>query len=407
MPKLAKQLTEEQIEAHRGNPIPKADGNGLYIVSDAHKKNLRWMWRFTDPDTGLRSALGFGPYPKVSALDARHKALTNQKMLTNGQNPAEVKRNLKTKPTKRDRFKVMAEEWFNEMAVGWDISTAKRARLILEKYLYPKLGNKKISTLSTPDVKPVLREIERRTKSLAPRAKQYIQKIISHAIQEGMREEGRFLALDGLAVKRKGGHYPAITKAENIIQLLEAIHKIDSQASRSALLILLYTASRPSMVSDMRWEEISFNTNEWHLSADRMKTDFEHIVPLSKQVVAILKPLKLMAGTSQFVFPSSISAKKAINRDSLSKVLRENGMKGLAVPHGFRATMRTIARERLNVDADVLEAQLAHAKKGEIAASYDRTQFIQQRHKVMQDWADYLDDIYRNKASEVSIKTAA
>ena len=114
-----------------------------------------------------------------------------------------------------------------------------------------------------------------------------------------------------------------------------------------------------------------------------------------------------MAGTSQFVFPSSLSDKKPINRDSLSKVLRENGMKGLAVPHGFRATMRTVARERLNVDADVLEAQLAHAKKGEIAASYDRTQFIQQRHKVMQDWADYLDDIYRNKASEVSIKTAA
>jgi integrase len=406
MPKLVKQLTEEQIEAHRGNTIPRADGNGLYWVSDKNK-NLRLIFRFTDKATGIRHTIGLGSYPKVSALDARHKALTYQKMIENGKNPAEEKRNAKARPSKRDRFKVMAEEWFNEMAVGWDISTAKRARLILEKYLYPKLGNKKISNLSTPDVKPVLREIERRTKSLAPRAKQYIQKIISHAIQEGMREEGRFLALDGLAVKRKGGHYPAITKAENIIQLLEAIHKIDSQASRSALLILLYTASRPSMVSDMKWEEISFNTNEWHLSADRMKTDFEHIVPLSKQVVAILKPLKLMAGTSQFVFPSSLNDKKPINRDSLSKVLRENGMKGVAVPHGFRATMRTVARERLNVDADVLEAQLAHAKKGEIAASYDRTQFIQQRHKVMQDWADYLDDIYRNKASEVSIKTAA
>lgn len=407
MPKLAKQLTEEQIEAHRGNPIPKADGNGLYIVSDANKKNLRWTWRFTDPDSGFRSAIGLGSYPKVSALNARHKALTYQKMLANGQNPAEVKRNLKAKPTKRDRFKVMAEEWYSEMEPKWDISTAKRARLILENYLYPKLGSKKISNLSTPDVKPVLREIERKTKSLAPRAKQYIQKIISHSIQEGIREEGRFLALDGLAIKKKGGHYPAITKIENIILLLDAINNINSEISRDALKLILLTASRPAMVSEMKWNEINFDTCEWHLSAERMKTGFEHIVPLSKQVISILKPLKLKAGGSEFVFPSPIDLNKPINRDSLSKVLRESGMRNIAVPHGFRATMRTVARERLDIEADVLEAQLAHAKKGEIAASYDRTQFIKQRHIAMQRWADYLDQIYTKQASEELIKTAA
>jgi integrase len=406
MPKIVTQLSDEQIEAHRGNLVPKADGNGLYLVSDINK-NLRWTFRYANKFTKIRNSIGLGPYPKVSALDARLSALTYLKMIQDGKDPAEEKKNNKVRPQKRDRFKTMAEEWFKEMMPNWDISTAKRARLILEKYLYPNLGNKKISKLSTPDVKPVLKAIERKTKTLAPRAKQYIQKIVSHSIQEGIREEGRFLALDGLAIKRKGGHYPAITKVENIVQLLEVINKIDSNTSRSALLILLYTASRPSMVSDMKWEEINFNTNEWHLTADRMKTDFEHIVPLSRQVVAILKPLKLMAGGSEFVFPSSLTPKKPINRDSLSKVLRENGMKGLAVPHGFRATMRTLARERLKVDVDVLEAQLAHAKKGEIAGAYDRTQFIQERHKVMQDWADYLDNIYKYRDSKAAIKTAA
>jgi integrase len=157
----------------------------------------------------------------------------------------------------------------------------------------------------------------------------------------------------------------------------------------------------------MRWDELDMEAKEWHIPASRMKTGNDHMSPLPDQVISLLEQLKALAAESPYVFPGDRDPmNKHIHRDTLSKILRENGLRDVTVTHGFRATFRTIARERLRADSDVLEAQLAHAKKDEIQAAYDRSQFLEERHNLIQRWADYIDAI-QSGAKVVRIGTRA
>ena len=167
---------------------------------------------------------------------------------------------------------------------------------------------------------------------------------------------------------------------------------IGSTQSPAAILFCLYTALRPGVVVRARWDEFDLSAMEWHIPASRMKMGNDHITPIPSQILPLLERQRGIADDSPFVFPGVRNPKtQHMHRDSLSKILRESGLRGVTVTHGFRATLRTIAREKFRVDADVLEAQLAHAKKDEIQAAYDRTQFLEARHKLVQAWADYLE----------------
>jgi integrase len=269
----------------------------------------------------------------------------------------------------------------------------------------PKLSKKKISTLSTPEVKPILEYVDRKTKSLGPRAKQFVNNMITYAIQEGLREDGKFLSLKGIAVKRQGGHYPAVTNVSDLNLLVTKIHHLKSEFLKTAVLLTLYTGSRPGMIVSLEWAEVNFKYKEIHIPASKMKMNHDHIMPLSTQCMRLLKAQKLKAGKSDFVFPGKWNTQKHIHRDSLSQALRNSGLRNISVTHGFRATFRTLARERLNIDVDKLEAQLAHAKGNEIEAAYDRTGFVLERHQIMQKWADYIDSFSQVNPSNLKIST--
>ena len=200
------------------------------------------------------------------------------------------------------------------------------------------------------------------------------------------------LSLRGALPKAPKGHYAAVTKSNDIPALINAINAIGSPQSRAAILFCLYTALRPGVVVGARWDEFDLGAMEWHIPASRMKMGNDHITPIPSQMLPLLERQRGITDDSPFVFPGVRNPKtQHMHRDSLSKILRESGLRGVTVTHGFRATLRTIAREKFRVDADVLEAQLAHAKKDEIQAAYDRTQFLEERHKLVQDWADYLE----------------
>lgn len=393
MPKLAKGLTVKEIEAAKpGKTL--ADGRGLSLVVDA-AGNKRWVLRYTRPD-GRRNWLGLGSYPALSLLSARSKAQEALEQLAKGNDPAIVKKEAKRaeKAAVRGTFKAVAEEWYAHKAKGWASETARKARETLDDYLYPRLASKQIADLSTADVKPALLYIHERGPRLAVKARQYCNQVIDYAIQEGLREDGKLLSLRGVLPKAEKSHYAAVTKTNDLPALIKAINQIDSLLSRTALLVCLYTASRPGVVAGMRWDEIDLQAMEWHIPAARMKTGNDHITPLPKQLLPLLEQLRSLAGDSPYVFPGDRDPlRKHIHRDSLSKVLRDNGLRNVTVTHGFRATFRTIGRERLRADSDVLEAQLAHAKKDEIQAAYDRAQFLEERHELIQRWADYIDAV--------------
>lgn len=402
MPKIVKQKSIKEIESHRFIKGSLCDGNGLYFKFDG-RGNIQCIYRYTFG--GQRRNIGLGSFSKHAISDVRNLANVYASDIKNNIDPLDKKREVKQsiKIIQRDSFGGVAEEWYQSKLNTWDPKTAKRARQLLDRYLLPKLSKKKISTLSTPEVKPILEYVDRKTKSLGPRAKQFVNNIIVYAIQEGLREDGKFLSLKGIAVKRQGGHYPAVTNIADLNLLVTEINHLKSDFLKTAVLLTLYTGSRPGMIVSLEWSEVNFKFKEIHIPASKMKMNHDHIMPLSTQCMRLLKAQKLKAGKSEFVFPGKWNSQKHIHRDSLSQALRNSGLRNISVTHGFRATFRTLARERLNIDVDKLEAQLAHAKVNEIEAAYDRTGFVLERHQIMQRWADYIDSFSQSNSDTIKI----
>lgn len=391
MPKRVVELTVKKIDAAKPGAT-LYDGKGLALVVDI-AGNKRWVLRYTRPD-GRRNMIGLGTYPAVMPTVARTKARDAKTGLVQGVDPIATKRELKReeKAVSRGTFKSIAEEWYAHKAKSWATETARKARESLDDDLFPKLGAKPIAEITSADIKPVILLVHERAPRLAVKSRQYCNQIIEYAIQEGLREDGRLLSLRGALPKAPKGHYAAVTKSNDIPALVNAINAIGSPQSRAAILFCLYTALRPGVVVGARWDEFDLGAMEWHIPASRMKMGNDHITPIPSQMLPLLERQRGIADDSPFVFPGVRNPKSQhMHRDSLSKILRESGLRGVTVTHGFRATLRTIAREKFRVDADVLEAQLAHAKKDEIQAAYDRTQFLEERHKLVQDWADYLE----------------
>jgi integrase len=395
MPKLAPGLNDTRIRnaKPKDKPYKLADGKGMVLL--VNPDGSKW-WRFRYTVDGHEKMLSLGVYPDVSLALARSKGHDARTALAGGSDPSKERQSVKRQRITAScgTFKAVAEKWYAHKSKSWASETARKAREVLDDYLYPKLASKPIAEITTADIKPVILHVHDRGPRLAVKARQYCNQIIEFAIQEGLRDDGRLLSLRGALPKAPKGHYAAVTKSNDIPSLLKAINAIGSEQSRAAILCCLYTAVRPGVVVGALWDEFDFDVMEWHIPASRMKMGNDHITPIPSQLLPFLERQRDVAGDSPFVFPGVRNPKlRHMHRDSLSKILRESGLRGVTVTHGFRATLRTIAREKFKVDADVLEAQLAHAKKDEIQAAYDRTQFLEERHMLVQQWADYLEKI--------------
>lgn len=415
MPKLAKQLTD--LAARKAiikpEPYTLASGNGLYLLV-LPTSVKQWQVRYRTND-GKRSKKIIGVYPDVSIAQAHvmadelHQAARMGLEVTGLYDDIKAKRKsatdaeIEVQRQEQDRvhhcFTVISDKWLEDRKPGWAKATYDKNQFIVRKSLQPIIGSLDVRTMASKDVVQPLREIAARTPSIASKARQCINGVIEYCILRGLREDDQVLRLKGILPKHKGGHMPAITKYQEIGALMRAIDAYPGRVVRNALLLAAYTALRPGIVASAKWEEMDLEQAEWHIpgmnsdGTNRMKTGHDHIVSLPRQALDALKEMQQFAG-GPFVFPSAGSHKNPhIHRDALSKAIREMGFAGKHSTHGFRAMLRTVARERLKVDVDVLEAQLAHAKKDQIQSAYDRTDFAEERKAVMQAWADYLDEL--------------
>jgi integrase len=414
MPSLAKGLTD--LAVRNAKPKDKrytlADGLGLYLaVLITGKKS--WFARYRLPD-GKQHTVVLGLYPDLSLADARVKA---GEILFAGRTGrpvigarAEAKMRVQERTTEQllaqqaaeeaDRYSFtrLSEAWLASRKSGWADETYRKARYVVRERLQPSIGLRDMRTLRSPDVTETLRAIAATTPSLAKKAIQYLNGIVDFCIHEGVRGDDQVLRLKGVLPRHRGGHVPAVTRQHEVGQLMRTIQTYEGSVVRSALLLAAWTALRPGVVASARWSEIDLESGEWHIpgmNADgtrRMKTGHDHLVSLPAQAVVMLRDLQQFSGGSEYVFPAVGKLKNPhLHRDALSRALRLMGFAGEHSPHGFRAMLRTIARERLKIDFDVLEAQLAHAKRDQIQAAYDRTGFVEERKEAMQKWADYLD----------------
>jgi integrase len=286
------------------------------------------------------------------------------------------------------------------MRPQWAPATITKAEYIIGDYLTPALRHQSITTLTSKTASDALRKIP---PTLAIMARSYLSRLVTYAIQEDLREEGRLLSLRGAVPKSQKGHIPAAVDIADVRRVAQVVESYPTPVTRAALKVAMLTAQRPGNVAAMEWDEVDLDAAEWSIPAEKMKMRHAHIVPLSKQAVELLRGMLAYTDGKQYVFPPLARQNTPhLHRDALSAALRRSGLQGTHATHGFRGMFRTVARERLNIAADVLEAQLAHAKKDEIQKAYDRTQFLVERKAATQQWADYLDDL-RTNAKVVSM----
>lgn len=394
-------LTDKAIQALKAREklYRVADSGGLCIeIAPSGSKLWRYRYRFD----GKAKMMALGRWNEVTLAEARERHREARKALASGSDPMEARR-LSAEDianAERSKFPNFATEWlvYKKKRVGTE--TYRKAKLVVESYLIPALRRHTMDTLATKDVTPVLDSIASRTPNLAVKARQYLGGIVTYAIQQGLREDGKLLSLRGTVATHDKGHIPAVTKPGELQKLLLAIDEYGSPMTRSALLLASLTAMRPAIVASAQWAHIDLEAAEWHVPSELMKTGNDHIVPLPSQAVRLLQDL-YPGKPAIYVFPSPARQKTPhLHRDALSRALRTMGFQGKHATHGFRGTLRTMARERLNVDIDVLEAQLAHAKRGDVQKAYDRTTFNDQRVQVMQEWADYLDHVRSSQATQ-------
>lgn len=365
------------------------DGGGLYVEVTAGATR-RWYLKYRRPD-GRENRLSLGS--GLSLAEARDKAGKARTLLRDGIDPAaeRAERKAAAKREAGAAFPKVAEAWIERNRASWAPATLKKARYIIGDYLTPALRKQSIATLSSKAASDALGEIP---PTLAVMARSYLGRIVTYAIQEGLRDDGRLLSLRGAVQRAEKGHIPAAVDLADVRLVLLAVEGYPVPVTRAALRLAMLTAQRPGNVAGMEWVEVDLEAAEWSLPAAKMKTRHAHIVPLSRQAVDSLRGMLAYTDGKQFVFPPLARQNTPhLHRDALSAALRRSGLQGTHATHGFRGMFRTVARERLNIPADVLEAQLAHAKKDEIQKAYDRTAFLSERHKAMQAWADYLDNL--------------
>ena len=270
-----------------------------------------------------------------------------------------------------------------------------RSERILTQDLYPTIGFRPIREISAVEVLSALRNVEERTIDMAHRARQLASLIFRYAIATGRAERDPTADLKGALKNKKVKHYAAITDPVGVGRLLRDIQHYEGRpVVKAALELSALLFQRPGEIRQMKWEEINWRESRWEIPAAKMKMDRDHIVPLSRQAIAVLERVEPFTGRFMYVFPNERSRTRAMSDNGIRSALRTLGYTNDDMtPHGFRAMARTLLDEELRFRPDWIEQQLAHRVSDPLGRSYNRTAFIDERTKMMQVWADYLDDL--------------
>lgn len=407
MPKRITPLSGN-IQVKNTKPAPKEtklfDGGGLFLlVSPAGGK----LWRFKYRFAGKENTLSFGSYPTVTLQEARQRREDAKKLLSNGIDPQEVKKALKvaTVAETANTFEAVAREWHENAKPNWSQNHAERLLKRLEQDVFPFIGNKPITDIKTPEIVEILKRVSTRTLETAHRIKTAFYHIFHYAMLHGRIENNPAADLRKILPTVKYTHMAAPTDPKQVTPLLRAIDAFEgSFIVKCALQLAPLVFVRPGELRKAEWAEIDLEAATWNIPAEKMKMRQAHLVPLSRQVVAILKELHRLTGNGRYVFPCHRSPLRCMSENTVNASLRRMGFdKSEITGHGFRAMARTMLHEILQFTPDAIEAQLAHAVPDRLGRAYNRTLHLAERRKMMQTWASYLDGL-KNGAKVLPLK---
>jgi len=383
----------------RSKPYKITDGEGMFLlVTPSGSKYWRLKYHFGAKE----KLLALGVYPDVGLGDARERRAQARKALAAGNDPGEVKREAKRLAVlKNDNaFEVVAREWHGQRKHEWAESSAKLVLTRLETYVFPKLGKRPIADITAPDVLSMLRVVED-TGALdtAQRVKQTCGKIFMYAIATGRAERNPVPDLRG-ALKTPVTKHHAHLKATDLPEYLQKLERYDGALqTKLALRFLLLTFLRTTELRAAEWTELDLDKAEWRIPAERMKMKEQHFVPLSRQAVAMLRELQKHTGNRQHLFPNQHNPISFMSENTMLYALYRMGYHSRTTGHGFRSTASTILNEH-GFNPDVIERQLAHSERNKVRAAYNHAQYLPERRKMMQWWADYLDTVAEGNAND-------
>lgn len=374
-----------------------SDGGGLQLhLSPAGGKLWRMAYRFE----GKQKTVCFGAYPAVSLKEAREKRDESKALLARGIDPSLHKQAAKAASIAEtaNAYEVVAREWHAKYAPGWTESNAERVLARQEKDVFPFIGKRPIAQISAPELLTVLRKVEERgALDTAHRILQDTSRIFRYGIATGRAERDPGADLKGaLPVPRKG-HFSTIVDTKEIGQLLRDVDAYSGNlVVRTALRLAPYVFVRPGELRKAEWTEFDLENAEWRIPAKRMKMRVLHIVPLSRQVLGILRDLHPYSGDGLYLFPSVRAKSAPISDMTLLAGLRRLGYaKEQMTVHGFRSLASTLLNEQ-GFNKDWIERQLAHGERNSVRASYNYAEYLPERRKMMQKWADFLDSLRVN-----------
>lgn len=387
------------IKIRKAAPADKSykmsDGKGLYLqVMTTGAKYWRMKYRWL----GKEKKLSVGVYPDVSLKEARSICEQAKKRLAAGIDPSAEKRARKMTASAEaeNSFERIGREWIAVKLIDKSESHRFRSRRLLERDLFPFIGNRPISDINPPELLHVLRRIEDRGHiETAKRAKQTAGQVFRYAIATGRAERDPSADLRGALRTPKPAHFSAITTPSAAGQLMMAIDNFGgTMIVRTAMQLSALFFCRPGDLRHLEWNDINWDESRIEIPADRMKVHADHIIPLSTQAIDILNQIKPLTGRGRYIFPSARGNSRPMSENAVRTALRTMGYdNNTMTAHGFRAMARTMLDEVLGFPIEWIEQQLAHTVRDVNGRAYNRTKHLPQRREMMQRWADYLDEL--------------
>ena len=377
------------------SPQKLSDGAGLFLFISPN--GGKW-WRFRYFYLQKEKMLSLGTFPDVSLKEARERREEARKLVSAGVDPGVNRKAKKAAKIESaaNSFEVIAREWLDKKSSGWAASHTDKIIRRLERDVFPWLGKQPIAEITAPELLKVLRRIEDRgVPETAHRALQNCGQVFRYAIATGRLTYNIAGDMRGALSPAKEGHFAAVTDPKEAGELLRVMDGYKgSLVTKCALRLAPLVFLRPGELRNAEWKEIDFEKAEWVIPAIRMKlkNQGDHIIPLSRQAVEILKELHPLTGEGRYVFPGGRTNGRPMSDNAILAAMRRMGIpKEQMTGHGFRAMARTILDEVLHFRPDYIEHQLAHAVRDPNGRAYNRTAHLTERRKMMQEWADYLD----------------
>jgi integrase len=415
MPLTDTTIKQAKLEA---KPYKLSDEKGMFLLISPSGSKL---WRLKYRIGGKEKLLALGSYPDISLKQAREYRDEARQLIANGSDPAELRKTEKitlstakqeeesSKKLERliqsgealpDSFRAVALEWEEKHLASKADSHKKKVMGRLERDVFPYLGNTRADAVTAPLVLEIIRRVEARgTIETAHRTKHHISQVLNYAVATGKATYNPCPALSGALIpKPSPKHFAAPTEPKDVAPLLRMMATYNgSPLTKCALALAPLLFIRPGELRAMQWSDIDFETCELRYTPPktRNKTAIEIIVPLARQAVEALRELQPLTGYGRYVFPGARTDTRPMSENTVNGALKRLGIdtQNELTGHGFRAMARTLLDEVHGFNRDAIELQLAHQIKDPLGRAYNRTKHLTERKRMMQVWADYLDEL--------------